>query len=600
VEHLFILAIVVVALVLFASEVVRPDIVAIGVTLTLLLSGTLTVDEGFAGFSNPAVITVICMFILSAGLVRTGVADYVAAAVLRFGGTSPALLTIGVMLAVGSMSMFMNNIGAVAVLLPVIFAVSKQSGYPASKLLIPLSFGSLLGGMITLIGTPPNLLISVAMEDAGFDGFRLFDFAPTGVAVMATGIVYMVFVGRFLIPERDPEDDLTHQYSLDEYLTEVVVPADSPLIGKTVEEARIREEFGLLITSMRRADGGDRTPFVPAPDTAFRAGDRLIVEGRFEKLVRTREGRALALFAERKFHEEDLTGSGVELAEAVIAPGSRLVGQRIKGADIRRRFGVLVLGLRRRQRTVQEDFVSVALEVGDVLLVQGTPKAVGELARSAEFLVVQRMDHAPRHRSRAPLALGIMFLSVMTAATGVLHISVAALLGVLLMAVTGCVQVQAMYRSVEWRVIFLIAFMMPLGIAMDAEHAGTAAWLAGHIVGVGGGLGPLMVMASLFLFTTMITEVMSNAAAAVLLGPIGVAVAVGMGLEPHPFMMAIAIGASTTFLTPIGHQANVLVYGVGNYRFSDFPRVGAILNVLIFIVAMVVIPLFWPFRPLVP
>jgi len=600
VEHLFILGVVVVALVLFASEVVRPDIVAIGVTLTLLLTGTLTVEEGFAGFSNPAVITVICMFILSAGLVRTGVADYVAAAVLRFGGTSPVLLTIGVMLAVGSMSMFMNNIGAVAVLLPVIFAVSKQSGYPASKLLIPLSFGSLLGGLITLIGTPPNLLISVAMEDAGFEGFRLFDFAPTGIAVLATGIVYMVFVGRFLIPERDPEADLTHQYSLDQYLTEVVVPADSPLIGKTIEGARIQSELGLLITSMRRADKGDRAPFVPAPDTVFRAGDRLIVEGRFEELVRTKEGRLLALVAERKFDEEDLTGSGVELAEAVIAPGSRLVDQRIKGADIRRRFGVLVLGLRRRQRTVQENFVSIPLEVGDVLLVQGTPRAVGELARSAEFLVVQRMDHAPRHRSRAPLALGIMLLSVMTAAVGVLHISVAALLGVLLMAVTGCVQVQAMYRSVEWRVIFLIAFMMPLGIAMDAEHAGTAAWLASQIVDVAGGLGPLMVMAGLFLFTTMITEVMSNAAAAVLLGPIGVAVAVGMGLEPHPFMMAIAIGASTTFLTPIGHQANVLVYGVGNYRFSDFPRVGALLNVLIFIVAMVVIPLFWPFRPLVP
>jgi di/tricarboxylate transporter len=597
VEHLLILGLIAGALILFASEAVRPDIVAIGVAVVLLLSGAVTVAEGFSGFSNPAVITVICMFILSAGLVRTGVADYMAAAVLRFGGTSPALLTVGVMLAVGTLSMFMNNIGAVAVLMPVMFAIAQRSGYPASKLLIPLSFGSLLGGLVTVIGTPPNLLVSAALEDAGYRGFRLFDFAPTGLAVMATGIAYMALLGRFLIPLREPESDLTQQYSLDAYLTEVVVPPGSPLVGRSVEQTRIRRDLGLLITRLRRQADGSTVSIVPQPDTILREGDRLIVEGRFEELVRTKEGGILALYAERKFSEADLTGPGVELAEAVVAPGSRLLDRAIKQSDIRRRYGVLVLGLRRRQRTVQDDFVSVPLEVGDVLLVQGTPKAIRELARSADFLVVQRMGHAPRERSKAGLAVGIMTAAVLAAATGLVHISVAGLTGVLLMAVTRCIAVQEMYRAVDWRVVFLIACMMPLGIAMDAEHSGTAAWLAHHILAWTGGHGPLVVMASLFLLATLITEVMSNAAAAVLLAPIAIAVAAGLGVDPHPLMMAIAIGASTTFLTPIGHQTNVLVYGVGNYRFGDFARTGALLNVLIFVVAMVTIPLVWPFHP---
>jgi di/tricarboxylate transporter len=267
---------------------------------------------------------------------------------------------------------------------------------------------------------------------------------------------------------------------------------------------------------------------------------------------------------------------------------------------IRHRFDVLVLALKQRGKPVQEGFVSVPLEVGDVLLIQGSPKAISGVAASPDFMVVNRLEHEPRMLRKAPIALAIMAAAILSAAFGVLHISVAGIMGVLLMAVTGCVSIQRMYQAVEWRVIFLIACMMPLGIAMDGNHAGTAEWLAGWVVHWTGGYGPHVVMGSLFIFTTLITEVMSNAAAAVLLGPIGVAIAVGMGVDPHPFMMAIAIGASTTFLTPIGHQANVLVYGVGNYRFADFGRVGAPLNLLIFILAMLLIPVIWPFTPLGP
>ncbi len=598
-DHFIILGIIVAALLLFAFEVVRPDIVAIGVTLTLLLLGIVDIGEGFSGFSNPAVITVIAMFILSAGLIRTGVADFVASVVLRVGGTQPMLLTAAVMVFVGIMSAFMNNIGAVAVLLPTMFVVSRQSRYPANQLLIPLSFGSLMGGLVTLIGTPPNLLVSMALEDHGFEPFRLFDFAPTGFAVMVTGVLYMTFIGRHLIPVRDAETDLTRQFQLENYLTEVVVPEESPLVGKTIEESRIGPELGLTILRVLLGEGRFASG-LPLPTTRLEAGDHLIVEGSVAELVRSKGSGLLDMAAERKFTDETLSDENVKLAEAVVAPNSRLLGRSIKSIDVRHRFDVLVLALKQRGRPVQEGFASVPLEVGDVLLIQGSSKAIAGVAASPDFMVVNRLEHEPRVLRKAPIALAIMATAILAAALNILHISVAGILGVLLMALTGCVSIQRMYEAVEWRVIFLIACMMPLGIAMDSDHTGTAEWLAGWVVHWTGDYGPHVVMGSLFIFTTLITEVMSNAAAAVLLGPIGVAIALGMGVDPHPFMMAIAIGASTTFLTPIGHQANVLVYGVGNYRFTDFGRVGAPLNVLIFILTMLLVPIVWPFTQLGP
>jgi di/tricarboxylate transporter len=594
-EHALILGLIAAALILFAFEVIRPDLVAMGVTLVLLLTATVTVEEGFSGFSNAAVITVVCMFILSSGMVRTGVADFLAGLILRMGGTHPVFLTLAVMSVVGLLSAFMNNIGAVAVLLPSMFMIAQKSKYPATKLLMPLSFGSLLGGLTTLIGTPPNLLCSMALEDAGFAGFRMFDFLPTGLAVMGAGGLYMALLGRFLIPVRKESGSLTQQYHLKDYLTEVVIPEKSPLVGKRLSESALRQDFGLTVLRINRP--GTAT-FVPFPSTVLEAGDRLIVEGDVEPVLKQKDGKALNLYADTKFDSDLLSGDDVQLAEIAVAPNSFLLRRTINQGHLRRRHNVLVLALRRRGRMVHDRFTSIPLAVGDVLLVQGSPEAISEMARSSDFLVANRLEKATRETRKAPLVLAIMGIAITSAATGLLHISVAALLGVLLMAITGCVRVQDMYYDVEWRVIFMIALMMPLGIAIDDQHTGTARWLAGHLVHWTGGYGPLVVMAGLFLFTTLITEVMSNAAAAVLLAPIGIAIAVGLGLEPHPFLMSIAIGASTTFLTPIGHQNNVLIYGVGNYRFSDFPRVGLPLNVLIFIVTLLVVPVVWPFTPL--
>ncbi len=596
-EHLPILLLIGGALALFALEWVRADVVALGVTLILTLAGTVSVEDAFAGFSSPAVITVVAMFILSAGLIRTGVADFLTDVLVRLGGGRPIPLTLAVMGCVGAMSAFMNNIAATAILLPAVFAVASRSNYPVSRLLIPVSFGSLLGGLVTLIGTPPNLIVSNALEEAGFASFRMFDYLPTGLAVAVTGALYMAFIGRHLIPERRPARSLAERFELAGYVTEVVVPEKSPLAGQTLRQAALPRRFGIAVVRIRRA-GEDRPPFSPTADTVLAAGDRLVVEGSVEKLLEMKEKSPLRLYAASKFSEEILAGDGLVLAEAALAPGASLVGRSINQGHLRRNHNVLALGLRRRGRTIVQKFTSVPLAVGDVLLVQGTPEAIAEMARSSDFLVTNRLDHAPRDRRRAPLALAIMAAAIAAAATGLLHISVAGMAGVFLMALTGCVRVQDLYGPVEWRVVFLIALMMPLGTALDDQHTGTAHWLADHLVLLTGDAGPLVVLAALFLFATAVTEVMSNAAASVLLAPIGIAIATSLRLEPHPFLMAIAIGASTTFLTPIGHQANVLVYGVGNYRFSDFPRTGALLNVLVFAVTVAVIPVVWPFRPL--
>lgn len=600
-EHYIVLGLIGCALVLFAFELLRPDLVALVVLLALLLLGYVNITEGFSGFSNPAVITVIAMFILSAGLIRTGVTDAIADFLLRVGGGgNPVVLTAAVMLTVGVMSAFMNNIGAVAVLIPAMFVIAEKSNYPVNRLLIPLSFASLMGGLVTVIGTPPNLLVSMALEEHGFEGFKLFDFAPTGLAILATGVIYMSLFGRKLIAVRTKPDDLARQYQLQDYLSEVVVPSGSSLVGKTLAQAELTRRLGLTVLRMiRKQEDGSETVIFPRFDSELQEGDRLVVEGQRGEILKLGKRSPVQLYSQNKFALETLGDQDLELAEVIVAPNSRLIGRTIAEIDVRRRFGVLVLAFRRRGENRREKFVDISLQVGDVLLVQGPREVVSRLSNQHDiFLTAHTLEHENKDHSRAWLAVGILGACVLSAACGLLHISVAGLVGVLLMGITGCVKVDEMYRAVEWRVVFLIACMMPLGIAMDNQHTGTAAWLAGGVIEVAGAYGPWVMMAALFLFATLITEVMSNAAAAVLLAPIGIAIAVGMGIEPHAFLVAIAIGASTTFLSPIGHQSNVLVYGAGNYRFSDFPKVGALLNLAVFVVSILIIPVFWPFTPL--
>jgi di/tricarboxylate transporter len=425
----------------------------------------------------------------------------------------------------------------------------------------------------------------------------MFDFLPTGLAVMALGAVYMALFGRHLIPDRQPNNDLTETYDLQDYLTEVIVPEGSEYVGKTLADSEIRSRLGLTVLRVQRGSGDDRVFLPPRTDLVLRVGDRLVVEGDISDLV-GESSRSLDIYAETKLTDEDLTNDDVRLGEAAVAPGSRLIGTTIDRGWIRSRYNVMVLAHRRRGQTLRDRFISIPLEVGDVLLVRGPERALSDMASSRDFLMVNRLESNRRNPEKAPLALGCMAVAIGVAATGLLHVSVAGMLGVVLMVATGAIRPEDMYREVEWRAIFLIAFMMPLGIAMDDNHAGTARWLADGLVGVAGDFGPYVLLATLLVLTTLITQVMSNAAAAVLVAPIGIAIAVGLGFEPYPFLMGIAIAASTAFLTPIGHQSNVLIYGVGNYRFTDFTRVGAPLSLLVVVLTLFLVPMVWPFTPI--
>lgn len=598
IEHYVIIGITVAALILFASEIIRADFVAIFVALTLMILGYVTVNEGFSGFSNPAVITVIAMFILSSGLVRTGVADYVAELILKFGGKSSTLLILMVMISVGTMSAFMNNIGAVAILIPTLFIISENLKYPINKLLIPLSFGSLLGGLVTLIGTPPNLLISTLLEDNGFSGFKMFDFAPTGLIILISGVLYMIFIGRHLIPVREKDNQLTKQFRLNNYLSEVILPENSKYVNKTIQNCNIHNDLGITILRIQRNIDGNTEIIDPKPEILLLPNDRLIVEGNISKLIENKNNKHIQITSSKKFSDKDLTDEEIELSEVVISNNSHFIGRSIVENDIHKLYGVIVLALKRGIRTVVEGFQNMPVEAGDVFLIQGKKEAITNLALSPDFTVVNRLEHDLRNLKKAPLALIIMILTILSAALGILHISVAGMLGALIMTLTGCIKLEDIYNNVEWRVIFLIAGMMPLGIAMDNNHTGTAQWLANNIVTQVGDFGPLVMLGTIFIFTTIITQIMSNAAAALLISPIALAISNGFGLQPYPFMMAVAISASTSFLTPISHQANMLVYGVGNYKFLDFVRVGGPLNLVILIISLFLIPIIWPFKPL--
>ena len=617
-EKYLLLGLILAALALFASERVRADIVALGLLLSLLLTGILSVDEGFTGFASPAVITVVCMFVLSGALVRTGVADQLAALVLASGVRSQIGLTVLVMLMVGSMSAFMNNIAAAAILMPSVFAIAQRASLPVTKLLIPLSFGSLLGGLTTLIGTPPNLLAAEALTRAGEESFRMFDFAPTGLTVLAVGIAYMVLAGSRLTPVRTPQA-MPDEATLRRYVTEVNVPKGSSLIGKAMAQAKLREVLGLAVLRVHRRyepareegpvskpwqshgrhgrdEGNGWYSFVPWPETKLAAGDHLQLEGDPSALLK-RQGAGYLEIMDSGTDGSDVEARGLHIGEVALAPGSRAIGTTLEEAAFSQRYGVTVLGLRRNGRHQVERLTALRLEQGDVLLVRGPSDALAELAHNPDFLVVNRLEHAERDHARRLLALAIMATTIGLAATGALHISVAALLGMLLMVGTNCMPVRDIYRHVDWRVIFMIAAMMPLSLAMDAEHTGAGPWVAEGLLGLVGGSNPYLAMVAIMLLTVGLTQLMSNAACVVLVAPVAIATANGMGAAAQPFVMAVAIAASTSFLTPIGHQANLLVYGVGNYRFGDFMRVGGPMTVVILLTCLWIVPTVWPFFP---
>jgi len=783
VDIALVLGILVVSLILFISEVIRMDVVALLVLGSLFIAQQIDANQAFAGFSNSAVITVWAMFILSEGLTRTGIADIIGRQVMRIGGSREVTLIFVIMVTGAVLSAFMNNIGVAALMLPVVVEVARRTGVPASRLLMPLAYSTLLGGLMTLIGTPPNLLISESLVLGGHEPFGLFDFTPIGAAVMIIGVVFVVVAGRFLLPKRSGKRDkhvsqrsLRSQYKLQERTFMMHVPMNSVLVGKTLAESRIGASTGLIILSMLRSG---RSEPLPGRQTVIRGGDGLLVQGRIDQFRELRRWSDLVIERESSVLKS-MVASKVVYASVVITDGSPLVNELIRHAAFRTRFDVAVVGIMRKGRYRLTNLAYVPIRAGDQVLVQGevesiaqlekfsdfsgiqiyTPeelhktypttdrmfvvkvpknsslaeetlkksriadvfdfrvlavfrdgelrvmprgdevllgrdllliegqqsdldvlrgmqeleidtkipgnlgsleserltlmdatldprtslggKTVGELnfrerygielagiwregttigteladerlqigdallllgprdrlqllSSDSDFLILTPLGQEPPDTRRAPLAAFIMAAVIGSVMAGYAPISIAAVIGGTIMVLTGCLNMEQAYRSIDWRAIFLIAGMLPLGTAM--QESGAATYLANQVMTMLGDAGPWPVIMGLYILTAMATMIIPTAALVVLMSPIVLSAMSDMGVQPETAMMAVAMAASASFTSPISHPANILVMGPGGYRFVDYLKVGVPLTIVVFVTVMFLLPILWPLVP---
>ena len=782
-EIAMVLGILAISLVLFISEVIRMDLVALLVLGALAVTGLVDSTQAFAGFSNSAVITVWAMFILSEGLTRTGIADIIGRQVMRIGGKREVPMILVIMITGAVLSAFMNNIGVAALMLPVVVGVARRTRIPASRLLMPLAYSTLLGGLMTLIGTPPNLLISESMVQNGITPFGLFDFTPLGGAVMLVGVVFVALVGRFLLPKTRGERDkqvsqrsLRSRYKLQERTFLLRVPTESILVGKSLADSRIGASTGLIILSMHRSG---RSETLPNRQTIIRGGDGILVQGRLDQfrelrrwsdlviereapvlksmvaskvvyasvtlaegspvvseLVRhaafrsrfdvlvvgllRRDGyrltnlgyvplkandkvlvqgeiesigqlekfpdfsevevftpdqlaekydadermfvvrlpkhsglvdetlgkshladvfdfRVLAVFRDGELKvmprgDEVLLGGDLLLIEgqhgdldvlrglqeleidtkvpvnasafeserltlmdATLDPRSALAGKSVGELNFRERYGIELAGIWREGETIGTELADERLQIGDALLLLGPRDRLQLLSSDSDFLVLTPLGQEPPDTRRAPLAAAIMLGVVVTVMLGYAPISISAVIGGTVMVLTGCLNMEQAYRAIDWRAIFLIAGMLPLGTAM--QDTGAATYLADQVMELLGDAGPWPVIMGLYILTAMATMIIPTAALVVLMSPIVLSAMSDMGLSPETAMMAVAMAASASFTSPISHPANILVMGPGGYRFVDYLKVGVPLTIVVFITVMVLLPILWPLSP---
>jgi di/tricarboxylate transporter len=595
----YMLVILAITILLFVTEWLRVDVVALLVLLALLITGLITPEEAFSGFSSPAVLTVWAVFIVSGGLFHTGVANLLGDRLLQIAGTNPRRLVGLLMATVGIMSGVMNNVGATAVLMPAAVSISRKARVSASKLLMPLAFGSLLGGMLTLIGTPPNILVSDVLYQAGYEPFSLLDFAPVGVVALTLGVIYMAFVGLRSLPEQTAVEamassgadiDLVDSYRLGERLFRARIPAGSRLVGQKLADSSLREEFELTVIGLERQG---KLSLALEKDTILQRGDVLLIEGMVDNLVWAEATGWLDVQPEVGVEDRDLQSEVVGIAEVLLAPRSSLVGKTLAEILFREKYGLTVLAILRDGRPRRTGLVDLPLRFGDVLLVQGPRQKIRILQREPDFVVMGDIEVAPVVRAnRAPLAIGLVVLMLVPVVAGWLPIAASALLAGILMVLTGCLTMDEAYQSIEWKAVFLVAGTLPLGIAM--QETGTAEYLAGFLVDLLGGLHPLALLAGFYIMTNLLTQFMSNAASTMLVAPIAIGAAQQVGNEPYALLMTIAVAASAGFLTPVAHQSNVLVMSPGGYRFGDYFKSGLPLDLLTFVVTLVIVPLIWP------
>ena len=591
-ETLIVSAILLLALVLFVTELVPIDLTALLVVGLLILTGVLTPVEGFSGFSHPAPVSVAAMMVLSAGLLRTGAVAKLGQKVSAIGGSSEFTQLAVIFPVVALLSAFISNTAAVAMFIPLVLNIAREKNLSPSKMLLPLSYAAILGGACTYIGTSTNIIVGTIYAAGASPPLQMFEFSGLGLVLLGLGAVYMLTIGQRNLPYRTTEASLTEGYRLREYLTELVIREDSPLLDKTLRETDFSQLLDIEVLEIQR---GRQKLRLFLQEIRLKAGDVLIVKGNLENILKIRDTEGVDILAEVKLSDRDLKSEDITLAEAVISPESSLIGLTLKEANFRQRYQATALAIRRHASEIRDKLGRVRLRMGDMLLVQVRRQILGNLRQDSDFLLILEESQGSDFRfSKLPIAV-LIFLGVVAAvASQWLPIELAALFGALLMVFTRCITLRQAYLAVDWRIVILIGGTLALGTAM--EKTGTANAIADSLVGWSGALGPVALIAVLYLATMGMTEIMSNNATAALLTPIAISIAHQGGWDPRPFAFCVAFAASCSFLTPIGYQTNTMVYGPGGYRFTDYFKVGVWLSLISWLAATLLIPRLWPFN----
>jgi di/tricarboxylate transporter len=582
-----VLALLVAVAVSFMLEAISVDITTLLLLCALVMLRLLPLRQAFAGFSSDIVIVLASIFVLSGALIKTGVMDSFGGAIHRLAGGNRTRVLLCLMPATAFVAAFIHNTTTTAVFLPAVLGICKKSRLSPSQILIPFAFASMMGGTCTLLASSTTIAASGYMASAGLAPIGLFEFLPVGLAVVATGIAYILLFGARLLPER-AEASLTETYNIREYLSEVVVTAGSPLAGRTLRELHL-PVAGLNVLAIHR---GEQT-LNPGPDVDLREGDLLIVKAGREALLEVKQAEGMEIVPDLRLGDQDLAGGSVKIAEAIIMPQSLLIGRSLRDLNFRHRFGLTVIALHRRGQAFATKIGSLPLRVGDVLLLQGDTGRFADLAGSIDVWVLEETVHFPLRRRQRYLAVGLFALAVLAAATGVLPLAIAFLLGALAAIMCKLITAEEAYKSIHWRLIILIAGMTAFGTAMNSS--GAAAYLAKLIVDWGAPRGVPFIMLGFAVLTMLLSQPMSNAAAALVVLPVALTTAARLHVDPRTFGIVVTLAASISYITPF-EPSCLLVYGPGKYRFRDFIVAGAPLSLLLLVVLMLMVPLLWPLR----
>ena len=591
-----VLFVILLAFVLFLTEFFPIDVTALTVLGILLLTGLITPTESIMGFSNPAVIIIATLFILSKTLQKSGILEYFVLSLNKLATHSLTLGLIVFLIAIALTSSIVNNTAIVAIFMPITIRLAQKYKLSPSKLLIPLSYAAILGGTLTLVGTSTNLLVNSIMQNYGdIKPLGMFEFTKFGVLTLIVGLIYIVTMGNRLLPSRTVTSSLTKSYHLGGYLTEMKISKESPLVDRTCMERSLNHNYDIIVLDILR---NSELITSNIRNTKLKEGDILFIRGSVDSFLRLKTIEKLSMLTDEKLNQSELVQENNVLVECLLTNKSELIGTSLMAANFRRRFGSFVLAIRREGTIIRKKLAYIILRAYDTLLVYGSREKVQEMASTGDFIILEELETSLKKHKLWWLSSILIIAVMLLSALGIVPILKGAIIAVVILLTLKVISPVEAYNSIHWQIIVLIATLIPLGYAI--QTSGTADWIGNNIIILvklfPDQMQPRMLLALIYLLTIILTETSSNAATAIIVTPIAIVSSINLGLDPRPFIFAVCFAASASFITPIGYQTNLMVYGPGGYKFKDFIRVGFPLSVIIWILGIIFIPVFWPFH----